>query len=286
MNYQPDLSRIELVVSDIDGTLLNDDGILTEKTKWFINLLINNGIKVSLATGRLHSAVERLAEEINFKGEIISLDGSVIKSYPEGLKLYESFVKQKVVERAINLAKNYLVNIALCHSDAIYFTENNSFIPEILTKYGARYQEVDSYVNYINNTLEIIFVSDMLDSITAIKKQFEFPRSFGCEISYYRSMSKKKLHFLEVRKSGSSKGLAIKRLLNRYKIKWRNIAVVGDWYNDVSMFETKALKVALENAVPELKAKADIITSAGNNEDGITEFFDMILKSRGNKNAG
>lgn len=280
MNNSLDVSKIKLIVSDIDGTLLNNNGILGTETKKMLSQLINSGIKFSLATGRLHSAVKKLASEIKINGTIISLDGSVIKDFVSDKVIFESFVSPVKVKKAVELAHKHVVNIALCHSDAIYFTENNSFIPEILSKYGAKYQEVNSYVDYINNTLEIIFVSDMQNAISKIRDRFEFPKSYGCRISYYRSTSKQNMYFLELRKSGSSKGKALKRLLKYYKLGWNNIAVLGDWYNDTSMFETDALKIAVANAVPEIILKADFVTKETNENEGLCEFFEMILKAK------
>ena len=282
MDSSFNLSKIKLIVSDIDGTLLKEDGTLGSKTNNLLAELMDSGVKFSLATGRLHSAVRGLASEIKLNGAVISLDGSVIKDYSTDKIIFESFIKPSRVKKAIVEAGKHLVNIALCHSDAIYFTENNSFIPEILSKYGAKYQEVESYDNYINNVLEIIFVSDMQESITKIRDQFIFPRTIGCNISYYRSSSKQNMYFLEVRKGGSSKGKAVKRILKHYKMKWANIAVIGDWYNDVSMFETYALKVAVANAVPEIISKANLHTIGTNEEEGICEFFEMVLKSKRN----
>ncbi|HEY7751773.1 MAG TPA: HAD hydrolase family protein, partial [Ignavibacteriaceae bacterium] len=57
-------------------------------------------------------------------------------------------------------------------------------------------------------------------------------------------------------------------------------AVMGDWYNDVSLFDTKAIKVTVANAIPEIKMKADIITSKTNDEEGAAEFFEMVLKAK------
>jgi hydroxymethylpyrimidine pyrophosphatase-like HAD family hydrolase len=57
-------------------------------------------------------------------------------------------------------------------------------------------------------------------------------------------------------------------------------AVIGDWYNDITMFQTKAIKVAMVNAIPELINVADIVTTKSNREDGTAEFFEMVLKSK------
>jgi hydroxymethylpyrimidine pyrophosphatase-like HAD family hydrolase len=59
--------------------------------------------------------------------------------------------------------------------------------------------------------------------------------------------------------------------------------VIGDWYNDITMFQTKAIKVAVANAIPELINVADIVTTRTNKEDGTAEFFEMVLKSKRDK---
>ena len=68
--------------------------------------------------------------------------------------------------------------------------------------------------------------------------------------------------------------------LKKLKIKPSHSAVIGDWYNDNSLFETSAYKVTLANGVPELKRKADFITKKDNNEDGVAEFLEAVLKAK------
>jgi hypothetical protein len=75
-----------------------------------------------------------------------------------------------------------------------------------------------------------------------------------------------------------NKGTALKKLLRKLSIKQSRVAVIGDWYNDISLFETGALKITLENGVPELKKKADIIIPKTNDQEGVAEFLEMILK--------
>ena len=88
------------------------------------------------------------------------------------------------------------------------------------------------------------------------------------------------IYFFEVRKHGSSKGTALVRLLKKMKININNVAVMGDWYNDRTLFETNAFKVAVNNAVDEIKSKADFITSKNNENDGVAEFLEMVLRAK------
>ena len=279
MQKSNSLKEIKLIVSDIDGTLLNDNGELGIESKKLLKELMKENVIVSLATGRLHSAVTDIANELSLNGYIISLDGAMIKNYEGDKTIYESYLKRGQVKKAISISENQLIKIALCHASSIYYTEYNSAIPSMLSKYGAYYTQVDSYEKYISGTLEIVCSSDMKDSIKEMEEKFNFPYSVGCNTSYFRSKKNENIYYLEIRKAGSSKGKALTRLLRHLSIKPPKAAVIGDWYNDITMFQTKAIKVAVSNAIPELLNAADIITTRSNNEDGTAEFFEMVLKS-------
>jgi len=276
------LKNIKLIVTDIDGTLVNDNGELGFESKKLIKELMKLNVMVSLATGRLHSAVTDISKELSLNGYIISLDGALIKNSVDDKTIYESYLRTSRVKKAIALSEENLINIVLCHASSIYYTENNSVIPTLLSKYGASYTKVDSYRDYISGTLEIVCSSDIKDSIKQMEEKFSFPYTFGCNTSYFRSKKNENIFYLEIRKAGSSKGKAVIRILKHLSIKPTQTAVIGDWYNDITMFETKAVKVAMANAIPELLNASDIVTAKSNKEDGIAEFFEMVLKSKRN----
>ncbi len=277
-----ELKKIDLVIFDVDGTLVNDDGELGERTKQKIKDLKKIGVLFSFASGRLHSALIPLAEELKIHSPLISLDGSVIKSTAGRHFVYRSFLKQKHVEKAIEFSEKYLVNIALCHTEAIYYTEQNSVIPKLMDKFGATYKEVNTYDNLTSKTLEIVFAGDNRRTVEFIRDKLSFPFSIGISLSFFKSQTHEGIHYLEVRRSGSSKGKALRRLLKYLKIKEEKTAVVGDWYNDISLFETRAIKVAPKNAILELKKNADYILNKSNNEEAVVDFLEALLKAKMN----
>ncbi len=274
------LKNLKLIVCDVDGTLLADSGEIGTETKKLISELNNYGIVFTLATGRLHSAVTNIVRELAIVAPVISLDGSMIKVTADDLIVYESFVKKKHVERALRYAEEHLLNIVLCHDEAIYYTARNSNVKMLSDRYGAEYKEIDEYDNYINRTLEVVIYSDIANSMRYVRDRFIFPMSVGCSVSFYKSNRRPNISFLEIRRSGSTKGKGLERLLKYLKINSTNTAVIGDWYNDISLFETDALKVAVANAIPELKKMADIVTYNSNNNDGIGEFLEYVLKAK------
>ncbi len=131
-----------------------------------------------------------------------------------------------------------------------------------------------------DNTLEIVFASDTRRTIEFVRDKLSFPFTIGTSVSFFKSQTHEGIYYLEVRRSGSSKGKAMQRLLKYLRIKENRTAVLGDWYNDLSMFETKAMKVALKNAIPELKKAADYVLKKSNNEEGVTEFLEALLKAK------
>lgn len=279
---QNKLENIQHIVTDIDGTLLNDYGDLGLESKKLIKELINQGVLISLATGRLHSATTDIAKELSLNGYIISLDGAIVKGFNDDKTIFEAFLKIRHVKKAVSISNDLLINIVLCHAKSIYYTDYNSLIPSLLSKYGALYKQVNSYDDYLSGTLEIVCASDMKGSIKWMEERFNFPFSIGCNTSYFRSKKNENIFYLEIRKAGSSKGKALERLLRHISIKPEQTAVIGDWYNDVTMFQTKAVKVAVANAIPELLNEADVVTKKTNDEDGVAEFFEMVLKSKRN----
>jgi len=275
-----ELKKIELVIFDVDGTLVNDEGEIGERTKQLIMNLKKVGVIFSFASGRLHSALIPLAEELKIHSPLISLDGSAIKSVTGKDFVYRSFLKQNHVKKAIEYSENYQINIALCHTEAIYYTKQNSVIPKLIEKSGAVYKEVDSYNELTDKTLEIVFASDNRLKVQFVRDKLSFPFTIGVSLSYFRSQTHDEIYYLEVRRSGSSKGKAMQRLLKYLKINENRTAVLGDWYNDLSLFESKGMKITLNNAIPELKKSADYVLSKSNNEEGITEFLEALLKAK------
>lgn len=274
------LKKIELVIFDVDGTLVNDEGEIGERTKKIIMQLKKCGVLFSFASGRLHSALVPLAEELKIYSPLISLDGTAIKSIAGKEFIYRSFLNESHVKKAIEYSEKYLLNIALCHSEAIYYTEQNSVIPKLMNKFGALYKEVDSYDDFTDKTLEIVFAGDKRRTVEYIRDKLSFPLTFGTSVSFFRSQTHEGIYYLEVRRSGSSKGKAMRRLLKYLKIKENYTAVLGDWYNDISLFESKAIKIAPRNAIPELKKAADYVLDKSNNEEGVIDFLEALLKSK------
>lgn len=274
------LKKLELILFDLDGTLLNKYGEIGEKSIKYVHELKKMGVRFSFATGRLHNAIVKYATELGLESPLISLDGAIIKSYPTNHIIYESYIKANYVKKAIEMADNSLLKVALSHDEAIYYTYVNSLIPQLMDKYEAKFEEVHSYDDYIDKSLEIVICGDFKKSIKAIEEKMKFPSAFGLKTSFYKSNDQDAVYFLEIRNKKCSKGTGLIKLLKHLKVNIKHSAVIGDWYNDRSLFRTKALKIAVANAVDEIKEMADYITKRTNNEDATAEFLEMVIEAK------
>jgi len=269
------LKNIKLIVSDVDGTLTDDNNKIGELTKKLVPELNKRGILFSFATQRIHSSVVSMAKELGITIPIMTINGALIRDM-NGTVVSKSVIPQSKVLKALELASKYFVRIALCYNDDIIYTEDNSVLKDFLYRIGSNYRLVDSYDKYTDAVLEIIMLGNEKSVIKHIQEKMNFPYRLFLTARYYRSSRTQGVYHLEVRKTGTTKKAGLKKLARHLNLKKSEIAVIGDWYNDRDLFEYGALNIALQNTVPELKNKAHYITKSSNNEDGVGEFLQLV----------
>jgi len=148
----------------------------------------------------------------------------------------------------------------------------------LLGKIGAKYTLVNTLDNYLDNVIEVDIVGDHKQNMQKVASRLRFPYVLGSSVNVYRSSYYTDIFYLECKKSGSSKANALRKLIKFLKIKEKNVLVAGDWYNDIPVFETNTIKVALKNSIPTLKKRADIILNKTNDEEGLKELLEKIIQ--------
>ena len=274
------LKKIKLVVLDVDGTLVNEHGEIGEKTKELVEKLKKMDVAFTLASGRLHSSLKYYSRELNLKKPVISLDGALIKAVDSDTTIFEKYVPEKKIKKILSYSDRFLTLIALCKHDRIVFTEHNEIITRFVDKFGTDTLLIDDYFDNLSQCLEVLLVSEIKDVLNTIAEKLNFPFSLGLSTNIYKSHSNTGYYCLEVRKSGVSKAIGLKKLIRHLKVKIDETVVMGDWYNDKPLFETKAIKVAPANAVSEIKFLANYVTKNSNNEDAVGEFLELIYNAK------
>lgn len=259
---------------DIDGTLVDTHGQIGEKTLNLARELKQHGVMCTLCSARSFSFSLHIAHELEIDIPIVTYDGALIKDQ-HGKIIYSGHLKDKVVKKAVKLAENNYGKIGLCDDDGMFITQRHSVIKEY-AKVSAKIKEVQDY-DSVNNIIEIIIYCEDKASQRAIKDRFKFPNTIGVNFSVSKS-PRSDYYILTIKKKGSDKLTSVKRLVKHLRLKKNNVAVIGDWHNDMPLFDFGGYNIAVQNAIPELKRKADYITASTNNEDAVGEVLEMIYK--------
>jgi Cof subfamily protein (haloacid dehalogenase superfamily) len=273
------LKQIKLIVIDIDGTLVDRDGKVGERSKQLSIELKNHGVLCTLSSARSFHYSVQIANELQIDIPFITLDGALIKSR-KNQALHKGVISKKLIDKAVELATNNYGKVALCNEEHVYYTSTNSVVREY-SKLNAPIKEIDSYDN-VNNILELMIYCEDKSSLKIIKENLRFPHSIGVVFSVTKSLNHE-YYLLTIKKKGSDKLQSVKRLVKHLGLKRKNIAVIGDWHNDMPLFDYGAYNIAVQNAIPELKKKAHYVTKATNNEDAVGEILEMIYKYKVNK---
>lgn len=272
------LKKVKLIVSDVDGTLINNSNQIGELAKEIVPKLKKKGVVMSLASQRIHSSLAPIASSLEIDIPLISLNGALVKGR-SGEILSKSVINPQKVAKAVNLARESLVRVALCYNDEIIYTDDNSVLKDFMSRVGTTYRLVDSYEPFMDNVLEIILMGNEKEAIKGIQRKMKFPFNFSLKLKYYRSNSMNKVYNLEILKKGVTKKTGLQVLAKHLGIKKNEVLVFGDWYNDRDLFDFGGFNVALNNAVPELKEKANYITEKTNDEDGVGDFLKLLYDS-------
>ncbi|RPI18603.1 MAG: Cof-type HAD-IIB family hydrolase [Ignavibacteriae bacterium] len=268
------LKEIKLIVVDIDGTLVDIHGKIGKKTLHTAKELKKINIFCTLSSARSFYYSAHIAEELDIDIPFITLDGALIKDRHENV-VYRGTIKDRTIQKAISLSEQNYGKITMCDEHNLYITPRNAVIKEY-TRLSAPVKEVPDF-NNVKNILEILIYCEDKVSVRAIKDKLNFPHSIGLALNVTKSPSNE-YYLLTIKKKGSDKLKSVKRLVNHLKLKRKNIAVIGDWHNDMPLFDYGAFNIAVKNAIPELKRKADYVTKCTNNEDAVGEVLEMILK--------
>ena len=273
------LKQIKLVACDIDGTLLSSDNQIGEKTMQLVRELRNLGLRFTLITGRVHSASVKYAKMLGVDDPIVSLNGALVK-FPEGETIKAFYLPEKRVLKALELAERYFVNILFYSEDKVIYTPENTIFPSYIGNLEAETMEVDSYYDHTDKVLRVVFSSDRSRILYKIAHKLEPPFFSNISTSIYPSLKYDRLTYLEVKRRGISKATGLKYVRKYYGLKRKEVAGIGDFYNDLEFLKKVGVAVAMKNAVAEVRFNADYVTTKTNDEDGVSEFLEILLEAK------
>lgn len=267
----------KIIALDMDGTLLNDDKVITDKTKNALTKIKEQGVKVVLSSGRPLEGLTYYLNELGLMEDdqyVLSYNGCLVQETKSKKIIHEAVLSGKDLHYFYDLSCNLGVNI-------------HAFSPKrgLITPKISKYTKLEAEINKID--INICDFSEVLEDEEIVKIMFiDEPDILDKAIAKVPKelydkyvMVKSAPHFFEIIKKGSGKGAGLKALAGYLKVRREEVIACGDAGNDLDMVKYAGLGVAMKNAMDEVKEAADYITS-DNNNDGIAKVIDKFILNK------
>lgn len=281
----------KLVAIDLDGTLLNSYGQISEENRESLKKAQKNKIDIVLASGRLLNSVKNISSDLGQNKYIICGNGSLIYDLQKEEIIYDKFIEKNKVLQIIsiceknsiyyNIYTESMVIAKTLENNVLFYHQENANKPENKKTKINLVGDIYNYVMNLNNeNILKITISDKNSIIfnSIIKKLRNIKNIDVLDVAH---MSRKiiksgteevslEYYYTEITNENVDKWNAIKWLAEKLEVKNEEIMVIGDNVNDKMMIENAGLGVAMGNSAPYIKEIADKIVSS-NNENGVAQ---------------
>lgn len=264
---------IKLVVSDLDGTLLNAEHKLTESTVDAVKALVEQGVQFMLATGRHYQDVYLIAQQLDIDMCLITSNGARVHN-SAGELLYENHMPSHLVKKVLELSAEFDVHRNLYQQDFWLVEEPHEALLAIHHESGFEYNITDFSAIDLAHIDKIYFTAEH-DKLVELEFLLKQHLSEALYITFTSP------EYLEVMNLGVSKGQALKMVLKQRAISFQEVMALGDGMNDVEMLNLVGHAVVMHNASDQVKMRLPHAKLAQSNaKDGVATYLQKtILKS-------
>ena len=286
----------KLIAIDLDGTMLNKYGIITQNTKDVIKKVQEKGIEVIIASGRTINSVKNFSKEINSENYFISGNGAITYDIKNDKILYENVLSKNKAQQVIKICEensiyysvyteNGIITKNLNYNTLYYYKENLNKEEKEKTHINI----VQDVYNYIEEKDEKILKIMICDNNQLVFKSIlkKIKEITDIEILDVSHMSRKlvkqgteeialEYFYTEITSKNVDKWNALEMLIEMLNITKDEVITIGDNANDVKMIQNAGLGVAMGESAPYIKEQANIVTESNDN-DGVAKILQQYL---------
>ncbi len=266
-----------LVLFDLDGTLLNSNGYLSAVNLNALKKVIRNDIKVILCSGRPYFGITAFLKVIDPSAPLIAVNGALIRIGNN--IIYKKIIKKDFVLKAVDVFYRHGIYFHMYIDDDIvseslelgalwYHNRNNTLPPGDRIKIKI----IKNIKKYIEEKSSQVFkIMPMSEDGVKLKAVFNEIKNMD-----YGEITSSHYNNFEIAPEGVAKGRALEFLTEYLGFQISQTMAIGDNGNDLSLLRTAGFSVAMGNAIGELKETADFVT-VSNNDDGVAFAVEKIL---------
>jgi Cof subfamily protein (haloacid dehalogenase superfamily) len=261
---------VALVLADVDGTLVTQEKILTEKTKDAVKRMRDKGIKFAITSGRPPLGMKMVNDALHLDTPIAGFNGGVFTK-PDWTVISSKTLAPEAAKKTIEIILEHKLVAWLYTPEAWYIPDPKG--PHVAreawtVKFDAKV--TNDFTPYLDKAVKIVGVSDDLAAVA--KCEADCRKALGSTVSAARSQP----YYLDVTHPEATKGGVVAYLSHTLKIPPEQIATLGDMPNDVLMFEKSGMSIAMGNASAEVQAQANFVSTT-NEQEGFANAIDKFI---------
>lgn len=264
----------KLIAIDLDGTTLNQDSKISDKTAKTLHRAIEDGHSVVIATGRpyrmsknFYRQLQLTTPMINFNGALVHLPGK------QWVGEQETSFNRKIVFDLLSEKKNLKLDFIAAENRETFFIDDLNFFDQHF--FASDFATNDNLltINTLKTNPTSVLLRSQPENVDGVSE--ELKQQFGHEVEVNTWGGPNPI--LEVVAKGIQKAHGLKRVIENFNLNSEDIIAFGDEHNDVDMLKFAGWGVAMANGTDQLKSVADAITEKPNTEDGLADYLTNYL---------
>ena len=265
------MTRIALVVSDVDGTLLTKDKTLTDGARRAVRRLEESGVGFTITSSRPTIGMRFLIDPLQITLPVGAFNGSSIVDAQLN-PIEQHLIPASVAQRSIDVLDEFGVDVWLFTNEQwLARSGDGAYVPLEKRTIKTDPAIVPDFTPYLSSACKL--VGACADAALLQRCEAATQKALGAQATAVRSQS----YYLDVTPPGRDKGTFVQAMTKRLGIPTGAVATIGDMHNDLAMFRTSGLSIAMGNATDEVKKLATHVT-ASNEDEGFAGAIEMILK--------
>lgn len=266
-----ELSQVKLVVTDMDGTLLNSKSQVSPLFFKLFQKLQAYNIHFIAASGRQYFSIIEKLDAIKNEITVIAENGGITKRGDQ--ELAKMLLSKEKINSIIPLLRTLdNVFIVLCGKNKAYIETQDLHFPKILSEYYTEFNTVQDLTEVTNDEFLKIAIYHTENSET-----FIYPYVKHLENEFQIKVSGE--HWLDISHHDANKGFALKLVQEELGILEDETMVFGDYNNDLEMLQCAYFSYAMENAHPNVK-KAARFETKNNDELGVETVLEQLIGAK------
>lgn len=267
------MPEIELVLADVDGTLVTDDKRLTDRAIAAVRALKDAGVKFAVTSGRPPRGMQMLVEPLALELPLAAFNGGLF-ARPDMSVIEARSIDAALVPQIVELIDEQGLDVWLYRgSEWLLRDAHVAHVAKEADTVRFEPTVVDSLDGLTEDIAKIVGVSDDLDRVAEVEKTAR--AKFGDRVSAARSQP----YYLDVTHPQANKGAVLHYFSENYDIPLQRIATLGDQPNDVLMFTDAGLSIAMGNAGRDVQQAATRVT-ASNEQEGFAKAIESFVLGR------